>query len=73
MLRRYRDHIHVLKRRGIIKRIAGVTTRHVLDAAKAHVRPDELQIVVVGNPDVIREPIEAFGFGPLTVREASEE
>ena len=53
--------------------VAAVTTRHVLDAAKAHVRPDELQIVVVGNSDVIREPVEALGFGHLTVREAAEE
>ena len=53
--------------------IAAVTTRQVLDAAKAHVRPDELQVVVVGNPDVIRDPVEALGFGLLTVREPSEE
>lgn len=53
--------------------IAGVTTRQVLDAANEHLRPGELQIVVVGNPDVIRDSIEALSFGPLTVREASEE
>jgi zinc protease len=53
--------------------VAAVSTRQVLDAVKEHVRPDELQIVVVGNPDVIRDPIEALSFGPLTVREPSEE
>ena len=53
--------------------VAAVTTRQVLDAAKEHVHPDQLQIVVVGNPDLIRDPIESLGFGPLTVREASEE
>ena len=53
--------------------VAAVTTQKVLAAAKEHVHPDELQIVVVGNPDVIRDPIESLGFGPLTVREASEE
>ena len=52
--------------------ISSVTTQGVLEAAKKHVRPEELQIVVVGNADVVREPVEALGFGPLTVREASE-
>jgi zinc protease len=53
--------------------ISSVTTHDVLDAARRHVRPEELQIVVVGNPDVIREPIEALNFAALSVREASEE
>jgi zinc protease len=52
--------------------ISSVTTQGVLEAAKKHVRPEELQIVVVGNADVVREPVEALGFGPLTVCEASE-
>lgn len=54
-------------------RIASVTTRDVLNAARAHVRPEELQIVVVGNPDVVGEPVESLKFGPLSVREATEE
>ncbi len=53
--------------------ISSVTTHDVLETARRHVRPEELQIVVVGNPDVIREPIEALNFGALSVREASEE
>jgi zinc protease len=53
--------------------IAGVTTADVLNAAREHVKPEELQIVVVGNADVIREPIEALSFGPITVRDSSEE
>ena len=53
--------------------ISAVTAHDVLEAARRHVRPEELQIVVVGNPDVIREPIEALNFGGLSVREASEE
>ncbi len=53
-------------------RIAGVTTASVLEAAKNHVHPDGLQIVVVGNPDVIREPVEALGFGPVEVRNPAE-
>ena len=53
-------------------RIAGVTSESVLKAAIAHVKPQELQIVVVGNPDVIRGPIENLAFGPLSIREAAE-
>jgi zinc protease len=53
--------------------ISSVTTRDVLDAAKKHLHPEELQIVVVGNADLIREPIESLKLGPLSVREASEQ
>ena len=52
--------------------IASVTTADVLNAAKAHVDPDKLQVVIVGNPEIIREPVEQLSFGPLSVREASE-
>ncbi len=52
--------------------IAGVTTKHVLNAARKYVKPEELQMVVVGNAEVIREPIEALGFGPVSVRDAAE-
>lgn len=52
--------------------IAAVTTSDVLEAARRHVRPDELQIVVVGNPELIRDSIESLNFGPVSVREASE-
>jgi zinc protease len=54
-------------------KISSVTTQGVLDAAKKYVRPEELQIVVVGNPGVIQEPVDNLKFGPLTIREASEE
>ncbi|HEY0242751.1 MAG TPA: pitrilysin family protein [Gemmatimonadaceae bacterium] len=53
--------------------IAAVTTAGVLAAARAHVRPEELQVVVVGNPEVIREPVKNLPIGPLTVREATED
>ena len=52
--------------------IAGVTTKHVLNAARKYVKPEELQMVVVGNAEIIREPIEAVGFGPVSVREVVE-
>jgi zinc protease len=53
-------------------KIAGVTTADVLAAAKIHVKQENLQVVVVGNPDVIAAPVEALGLGPLTIREADE-
>jgi zinc protease len=54
-------------------RIAGVTTADVLSAAKTHVKAAELQIVIVGNPEVIQAPVEALRLGPLEVREPGEE
>ena len=53
--------------------IAAVTTVDVLAAANAHVRPDELQVIVVGNPEVIQEPVEKLSLGPLTIREATDQ
>jgi len=38
-----------------------------------HVKPEELQITVVGNPDLIRESVEKLSIGPLSVREATNE
>lgn len=47
--------------------IGAVTTRHVLEAAKAHVKPSELQIVVVGNTTILQPQIEALEVGPLNI------
>lgn len=55
------------------QKIASVTTQDVLTAAKKHVKPEELQVTVVGNPDLIREGVENLAIGPLSVREAIEE
>ena len=54
-------------------KISAVTTADVLAAARAHVRPEELQVVVVGNAEVIQESVERLSIGPLTVREATEQ
>ena len=51
-------------------RVRAVTTADVLEAARRHVRPEHLQLVVVGDPAVIRAPLEALGFGPMTVYDA---
>ncbi|HEX2722990.1 MAG TPA: pitrilysin family protein [Gemmatimonadaceae bacterium] len=53
--------------------IASVTTRHVLNAARKYVKPEELQVLVVGNPEAIREPLEALGLGALSVQEAVDD
>jgi zinc protease len=52
--------------------IASVTTQGVLDAAKAHVKPEQLQLTVVGNPDLIRGQLEKLEIGSLVVRETAE-
>jgi zinc protease len=52
--------------------ITAVTTEDVLEAARAHVHPDELQVVVVGNPDLLRSPLEALSIGPLSQRDGAE-
>ena len=50
--------------------IRAVSAADVRDAAATHLRPELLQLVVVGDPDKIREPLERLGFGPLTVYDA---
>jgi zinc protease len=52
---------------GYRARIGAVTADDVLAAARAHVRPDSLQIVIVGDAGAVREPLEALAFGPLDV------
>jgi len=48
-------------------RMSAVSVDDVLRAARAHVKAESLQIVVVGDEDAIREPLEALAFGPLDV------
>ena len=55
------------------QKITSVTTQDVLAAARKHVKPEELQVTVVGNPDLIRESVENLAIGPISVREAAEE
>jgi zinc protease len=47
--------------------IRKVTAMDVLHAADRHLHPDKLQLVVVGDPSTVREPLEKLDFGPLTV------
>jgi zinc protease len=48
-------------------RIGAVSIDDVLAAARKHVHPDSLQIVIVGDAEAIREPLDALAFGPLDV------
>jgi zinc protease len=50
--------------------IRGVTRDDVLAAARAHLHPDRLQIVAVGDADAIREPLATLGVGPVRVYDA---
>jgi len=40
-------------------KVRGVTTASVLRAAREHLHPDQLRIVVVGDPAVVAEQIES--------------
>jgi zinc protease len=52
--------------------IRAVDPSDVLRAARTHVHPDKLQIVAVGDPAVVKEPIEKLKLGDLSVRPATE-
>jgi zinc protease len=52
--------------------IAAVTSLDVLNAARDHVHPDQLQVVVVGDPSLLKTPIEALQIGALTVLDGVE-
>jgi predicted Zn-dependent peptidase len=55
---RYRAHIRA------------VTTEQVLDVARRHVNPDQLQILAVGDSAAIRAPLEALGIGSVRVEDS---
>ena len=46
-------------------RVRSVTASDVLRAAREFLRPEELQLVAVGDPAVIREPLATMELGPL--------
>jgi len=52
------------------ERVRAVTAADVLTAARAHLHPDRMQIVAVGDPSVVRAPLEKLGIGPVTVYDA---
>ena len=52
-------------------RLRAVTIDEVAAAVRAHIRPYEVQVVVVGDADEIVAPLEALGLGPVEVSRAS--
>lgn len=52
---RYREHVR------------SMTIESVLDAAQRHLHPESLQMVVVGDPSVVRAPLEQLGFGAIAL------
>jgi zinc protease len=46
-------------------RIASVTASDVRRVAEAHLRPDQMQVVCVGDASVVREPLAALGVGEI--------
>jgi zinc protease len=52
--------------------VRAVSAAAVHEAARRHLHPDQLQIVVVGDPAVVREPLEALDFGPVMVHDPEE-
>ena len=52
-------------------RIAAVTSGDVLRVLHTHVDPAKLQVVVVGDAEVIRDPLAALDVGAVTVADAN--
>jgi len=51
-------------------RVRAISTEQILDAARRHLHPESLQMVVVGDPATIRAPLEAMDFGSVTLYDA---
>jgi zinc protease len=45
--------------------VASVTSEKVLTAAQRYLSPSAFQMVVVGDPSIVRAPLEAMEFGPI--------
>jgi zinc protease len=54
------------------QRIGGVTHDDVLRVARAHLHPEALQVLVVGNADIVADPVAKLSLGPLTITTAEE-
>ena len=52
--------------------IGSVTPADVLNAARTHVWPEKLQMVVVGNPAVLKEPLEKLVSQEISVQPSLE-
>jgi zinc protease len=54
-------------------RVRSVTADAILGAARAHLNPDWMQIVAVGEPSAIRGRLEALGVGDVTIYESGSD
>lgn len=52
------------------ERVRAMTAEQMLQAAQQYLHPGELQMVVVGDPAVVRGPLEAMHFGPVMLYDA---
>jgi predicted Zn-dependent peptidase len=52
------------------ERIRSVTRDDALEAARRCIRPDEITVVIGGDADVVRGPLEELGLGPVEVEKA---
>jgi zinc protease len=52
--------------------VSSVTPAGVLNAARTHVWPEKLQIVVVGGPAVVKEPLEKLASHEVSVQSPVE-
>ena len=52
--------------------IGSVTKERVLNAARKYLRADAMEIVVVGDPEVVREPLEQFAQQKLQINDPAE-
>lgn len=48
-------------------RVRAITREQILDAARRYLHPDMLQMVVVGDPSIVRAPLDSMRFGPVTL------
>jgi zinc protease len=50
--------------------IRGISAEDVLRAAREHLHPDRMQVVLVGDPATVRTPVSALELGELAVYDA---
>ena len=53
------------------ERVRAVTREQILEAAQRHLHPEALQMVVVGDPSVVRERLTSLEFGPVALYDAA--
>jgi zinc protease len=53
------------------ERVRSITTEQIHQAAQRYLKPEALQMVVVGDPAIVRSPLQAMGFGPITLYDAT--